>query len=809
MSGLTTPIRLPAGPPRPGAPDPGQGAGSGAPLDIAPGLARDPEDGAPADVARGGSASTPADLPAGPEFDSCAAPGPTPAPETAADGAPNLEPPASEVVRDYAFDDLLEGLASGRYGGAPARGGAAAALVECLRRVGWAPDPRAFNDALPHMAAHFGISELRATLLRLGYRTRAVEPSGRMLGLLPPGALILNRSGRPSLLEPGDDGAPLLREPGDPVAQPVRLRRTYRAFVVEETEDPAAPGRDARGVAARLLHRFGPEIRLLAFLSLLSGALVLLASKSVALIFDAALPARAGDTLAGIVAGVAALVALDLAFRRLKAGLLARVAARLEYVLSVELFEKLLGLPMEKLAPAPVSEQIGRLKQFVSLRDLVGGPLAAVALELPLTLALLAVVTALSPAIGAAALISVAIHVAIGLAALPAVRAASGRLAGARAGHSRLFAETLAQADQVIRRGLGPALAARLHPAHERVAEAQFALDGIFRRLQAAAAALGALTVSAIVFVGAWEAMQGRISSGVLIACTLLGARLLAPVQQGLLLAARLPDTLRVLRQIDAMMAIPGIEPGAPGGGAPARIGAAEVEPLRVDGAVLRYPGTAAPALRGISIAVEPGTLVCLTGPSGAGKSSLLRVVAGLWRLQAGAVYLGELNLAQLDPAPRAAMIGHLGHHPGALHGTVAQNLRLGAPGAPDAALWAAVEELGLASAIRTLPEGMETRLTHTVQATLTPGFRAKLALAQLLLRDPPVLLLDEPEGGLSPEDEGRLLAAIERRRGRSTVILVTHRPSLIRRSDLVLALQAGRLRFAGPPDKLNFEMPK
>ena len=201
--------------------------------------------------------------------------------------------------------------------------------------------------------------------------------------------------------------------------------------------------------------------------------------------------------------------------------------------------------------------------------------------------------------------------------------------------------------------------------------------------------------------------------------------------------------------------------------------------------------------------------MVCLTGPSGAGKSSLLRAIVGLWRLQSGAVYLGTLNLAQLDAARRTALIGHVGHAPMTIHGTVAQNLRLGAPGATDADLWAIADEIGLAAAIRSLPEGMDTRLSHDLQARLTPAFRTKLAIAQVLLRDPPTLLLDEPEGALSPEDEALLLDALSRRKGRTTCILVTHRPSLIRRADLVLALQAGQIRFAGPPDQLSFEAPR
>ena len=143
------------------------------------------------------------------------------------------------------------------------------------------------------------------------------------------------------------------------------------------------------------------------------------------------------------------------------------------------------------------------------------------------------------------------------------------------------------------------------------------------------------------------------------------------------------------------------------------------------------------------------------------------------------------------------------------LHGSVAQNLRLGAPGAAEAALWEAAEEIGLAEAVRALPQGMETRLTHELQARLTPAFRTKLALAQALLRDPPTLLLDEPESALSPQDEARLLAAVARRRGRTTCLLVTHRPSLIRRADQVLALQAGQLRFAGPPAQLSSEAPR
>jgi len=705
---------------------------------------------------------------------------------------------------------LLDGLDEGRFGDCQIRGPAAVALVEILRRRHWPIDLRDFSNAIPHMPERFGLTEMREVLFRLDLYSAAAEQPGRSLAALPPGSMVLGEGGRLLFPVQDDQGATMLSDlsTGERIA--VRASRTYRCILVTDCDSYLGKrSRKPQPLLNRIVSGFRPELRLLLFLTFLSGLLVVLASKSVAFVFATVLPAAAIDTLGAVLIGVAGLFVFDIALRRLRAKLIGYVSARIEFILSVEIFEKLMKLPLDMVTAASAGDQVGRLKQFESVRDFFCGPVATIFFEIPLVLLLLGVVTVIDFRIGLLVAGSILAFATVGATLLPRLRSATADLSAERSEYARRLAEALDHAPEILRRGLGRAIANRLQPLYERVAEAQFAVDHAYQRMADIAAALGPVTMAGAIFLGARDVIAGESGPGTFVVCVLLTTRLLGPVQQTLLSVARLPEVMGVLGQIDAMMRI---DTGTDRAGALAP-NRAQIRrkrpPLHVEGVVLRYPRSVNPALKGVSATIAYGGLTCLCGPSGAGKTSLLRSIAGLVRLQAGGVFLDGRNLEQFGMRQRSDLIGYMGHAPLVIHGTVFQNLRLTAPGAPVVRLEEICDELGLLSQIEDLPEGFDTRLSREMQSLLTPAFRTKLAVAQLLLRDPVVLLLDSPEAGLSPADEASLMAAIARRRAEMSCVLVTHRPSILNRADHVLALDTGRIVFSGKPADLNRERPR
>ena len=209
---------------------------------------------------------------------------------------------------------------------------------------------------------------------------------------------------------------------------------------------------------------------------------------------------------------------------------------------------------------------------------------------------------------------------------------------------------------------------------------------------------------------------------------------------------------------------------------------------LSVDSVRFTYPGRDLPALDGVSLSVEAGETVVVTGPSGCGKSTLLAVLLGLVRPDAGAVRIGDVELAELDPGRWREHVAWVPQHPHLFATSIAENLRLAKRSATDGELHEAVVAAGLAELVARLPHGLATRLGDG-GAGLSAGERQRVALARAIVRDSPLLLLDEPTASLDGSTELAVLDAVRRLARGRTVVLVAHRPALLTVADRTVDL--------------------
>lgn len=215
--------------------------------------------------------------------------------------------------------------------------------------------------------------------------------------------------------------------------------------------------------------------------------------------------------------------------------------------------------------------------------------------------------------------------------------------------------------------------------------------------------------------------------------------------------------------------------------------------------ASFRYRDGIELAIRNADLAIPEGAWVALTGPSGSGKTTLLRLALGLFRPQAGAVLIDGRNIRQIPTFDLHSAIAYVPQVTTLVHGTIAQNLRLAKSDARDDELQAICTELGLMGAIQKLPQGLATRLDVQAQSLLASGFKRSMAVAQALLTRPKVLLLNDSARSLDPELERALIAALEARRGATTIRMITHRPSHVRLADFEIAMEDGRVAHFGP----------
>ncbi|MET7423663.1 thiol reductant ABC exporter subunit CydD [Dactylosporangium sp. NPDC005555] len=204
---------------------------------------------------------------------------------------------------------------------------------------------------------------------------------------------------------------------------------------------------------------------------------------------------------------------------------------------------------------------------------------------------------------------------------------------------------------------------------------------------------------------------------------------------------------------------------------------------MRFENVVVRHEGRSDASLPSFTAEIHPGEVVALTGPSGCGKSTALAVLLGFAAPGTGSVTVGGHDLTTVDPDEWRRGVAWLPQRPWLSTGTIADNIRLGAPGATAESLRRAAAQAGALEFIDALPEGMSTRLGDD-GAGLSAGQRQRIALARVFLRDAPLVLLDEPTANLDAETEAGILAAIRTHAAGRTVIMAAHRPALIAVAD-------------------------
>ncbi|MFJ9853688.1 ABC transporter ATP-binding protein [Streptomyces sp. NPDC101150] len=331
---------------------------------------------------------------------------------------------------------------------------------------------------------------------------------------------------------------------------------------------------------------------------------------------------------------------------------------------------------------------------------------------------------------------------------------------------------------------------------------------------------LETVCVLAVIGLGAWEISQDRMTLGQLLAFAAFLGYLYPPVralgQLGLTVTAATAGAERLLEILAARPAVsdPPATPRPPG----------QVRGvLDVDHVWFRYPGpdaagggksadaaatanaspTAAPyALRDLSFTARPGELVLITGPSGAGKSTVSKLLPRFYDPAAGHI---RLDGTRLDALPLEFLREHLTLLPQktlVLHGTIRENIACGRPGATDEEVVRAARDAAAHDFIGALPDGYATHIAPGT-AQLSGGQLQRIAIARALLRDAPVLVLDEPTAGLDALSARRVIAPLRRLMSGRTTLLITHDLRLAPDADRILVLDHGRLVESGRHDEL------
>jgi len=304
------------------------------------------------------------------------------------------------------------------------------------------------------------------------------------------------------------------------------------------------------------------------------------------------------------------------------------------------------------------------------------------------------------------------------------------------------------------------------------------------------AATLGVALVAVTVGV---RLVDGSIPFETALAVLVLAPELYAPLRN---LAAQYHASADGLAVTDRLLELIEAPPLVADGTAPAP--AARGAAIRLEDVSFAYPSRDAPVLDGVDLELRDRETVALVGESGGGKSTVAALLLRLCEPARGRVTVGGVDLAGCDASSWHAQVAWAPQDPTLFRGTVADNVRLGLPDAPDERVREAARLAGADTFVRALPRGYETVVGEGGRR-LSAGERQRIGLARAFLRDAPLLVLDEPTANLDPASAEVVAGAVERLRGTRTILVISHRAELAVRADRVVELRDGRMLQAVP----------
>ncbi|MDX1698674.1 MAG: ATP-binding cassette domain-containing protein, partial [Thiohalobacterales bacterium] len=302
----------------------------------------------------------------------------------------------------------------------------------------------------------------------------------------------------------------------------------------------------------------------------------------------------------------------------------------------------------------------------------------------------------------------------------------------------------------------------------------------------------------AVVIYGVYLISDGELSLGGLIACTILTGRALAPLAQVAATLTRYHQARAAYASTSSLMALP-LEQSAERNFLDRPVIRGDIEFRNV---TFSYPGEGIPALSGVTFKLRAGEKVAIIGRIGSGKTTIEKLILGLYEPDEGAILVDGADSRQLNPADLRRNIGNVPQDTLLFYGTVKDNIKLGMPHADDHAVLAAAGIAGVTDFVNRHPSGFDMPVGERGEG-LSGGQRQSVAVARALLRDPPVILMDEPSNAMDNTTEERFKTRFGEWLGDRTLILVTHRASLLSMVDRVIVLDAGRILADGPKERV------
>ena len=511
-------------------------------------------------------------------------------------------------------------------------------------------------------------------------------------------------------------------------------------------------------------------------------------------VYDRIVPNDGSSSLIGLSIGLVFVLVFDFVLRLLRVYFVDIAGANIDHDVGETLFSRLLALRLDQRRGS-TGTLTGLMRELETLRDFFASVTLTAIIDVPFIIVTLAVIAWLGGVLVLLPMAMIPVVIGAGLLTTPALDRLSARSLGDGLVKQSVLIEAIGSLETVKAIGAGPMLSRRW-----RAALVSHSESSLGQRLAAAipmtvANSASTIAYCGIIIVGVGLLRNHEITTGALLACSILCGRALAPLAQIATLLSRLSATRVAYRQINALMETP---TEGPQGDA--------LHPARLEGAIelrnvsFRYPGAPEKALDGVSLAIRPGERVGFLGRVGSGKSTLARLVLGLYEPEEGVVLIDGVDLRQYDPAELRKLIGAGMQDNVLIAGSVRQNICLDRPGVEQEEMIRAAEISGTHRFMGQIANGYDLRLADRGDG-LSGGQRQSIAIARAIAGRPPILIFDEPSSSMDAQTEADLISRLQSEVAGRTLLLITHRTSLLSMVDRIVVLDRGKIVADGPRD--------
>lgn len=547
-----------------------------------------------------------------------------------------------------------------------------------------------------------------------------------------------------------------------------------------------------------VVRRFGANYSQVAVAAFIVNLLALAAPLFTMNVYDRVVPNGATPSLIALAIGLGLAIVFDFLLRTARARIIDMTGKKLDMVLAADIFEHVLSIKMAQ-RPMSVGVLANQLRDFDSVREFFTSGTVVSATDLLFALLFIAVLFMIAGPLAWIPIAMLPVMIVIGfILQRPLSRAIKQLQAESSARHGVLV-ESMASVETV--RVVGAE--ARMQGAWEKsvAATARSGEDVQFWSTMSLTLAGTAQQFTSLLMtvVGVLLILDGKMSMGALIAANMLAGRVLGPISGIASVIARATQTFSSLRAIDKLMSLER-ERALPRTylARQVRRGSIVFEDVR-----FKYPNTITNALNKVSFSIEPGERVGIIGRIGSGKTTVGRLLTGLYQPDEGGILIEGVDLRQYDPADLRRGIGFVLQDTDLFLGTLRDNIALGLPAATDQQILEAARLAGVEQFAAAHPFGYGLPIAEGGRS-LSGGQKQAIGLARAMIRKPQILFLDEPTAHFDTRSEAEFLERLKvLANSEMTIIVSTHRLSLLTLVDRLLVFEQGRLIADGPRDQI------